>query len=223
MIAYMRHLAPTLAIVLLASTCAGETAPGEGDSLLRAAVEKTLAAEGFHIKGWLHIRREEIESEGDYVAPDRISMSSSSDGTTPTITIVVGRNHYASEPEDPNAFRLWEMPCDVGVDTFMPALAVVGYAEGVRMAGDVFTFRADGDEGTPMEGEARVTDGYLTGLTLRYTVPRVNERVEEHWTFSDFGATVPVQPPPREQVLQDPAFDGLPLIGISTGQPPACP
>lgn len=220
----MRPLVLPITIVLVASACGGATVSEEGSgSLLSAAVEKTLAAEGFHIEGWLHIRSEEIKSEGDYVAPDRMAMSSSSGGTTLTITIVVGRNHYASEPEDPNAFQLWEMPCDVGVDTFIPAFAVVGHAEGVRTAGDVFTFRADGNEGTPMEGEARVTGGYLTSLILRYTVPRINERVEERWTFSDFGASVRIQPPPKEQVLQDAAFNGFPPIVISTGQPPACP
>lgn len=220
----MRHLVLTLAIVLLASACGGGTVSEErSGSLLRAAVEKTLAAEGFHIEGWLHIRREEIESEGDYVAPDRIVMSSSSYGTSLSTIIVVGRNHYASEPDDPNTFRLWTMPYDVDVDTFIPALAVVRHAEAVHMAGDNFTFRADGNEGTPIEGEAQVMNGYLTGLTLRYAVPRINERVEERWIFSDFGETLRIQPPLKEQILQDSDVAGVPPVVITSGQPPACP
>ena len=222
MIAYMRHLAPTLAIVLLASNCAGETAPGESDSVLSAAMEKTLSAEGFHIEGRFRFEGEEIESEGDYVAPDRMAMSSS-DGTAPSITIVIGRNHYSSEAEDPNSFRLWDMPCEVGVDTFIPAFAVARDAEGVRTGRGVFTFRADGNEGTPIDGEARVTDGYLTGLTLRYTLPRINESVEERWTFSDFGTTIRIQPPPKEQILQDSDVASIPPVVIASGQPPACP
>jgi hypothetical protein len=217
----MRHFVSTLAIVLLTATCSRETALGESDSVLRAAVERTLAAEGFHIEGGFTFEGEEIESEGDCVAPDRMAMSSS-DGTTPEITIVIGRNHYSSEPEDPNSFSLWEMPCDVGVDTFIPAFAVARHAEGIRMAGDVFTFRADGNEGVPIKGEAQVRDGYLTGLTLRYTVPRINERVEERWSISDIGTTVPIQPPPKEQILQEPAVEGIPPVVISTGQSPAC-
>lgn len=222
MIAYMRRLVPTLAIVFLASACGGETVSEEGGSTLRAAVERTLAAEGFNIEGGFTFEGEEIESEGHYVAPDRMAMSSS-DGTTPEITIVIGRNHYASEPDDPNTFLLWTMPCDVGVDTFIPALALVRHAEAVHVAGDNFSFRADGNEGTPIEGEAQVTDGYLTGLTLRYTVPRIKERVEERWTFSDFGTTVRIQPPPKEQILQDSDVAGIPPLVITTGQPPACP
>jgi hypothetical protein len=185
-------------------------------------VEKTLAADGFHIEGAFTFEGEEIGSEGDYVAPDRMAMSSS-DGSTPTITIMVGRNNYASEPEDPNTFLLWEMPCDVGVDTFLPAFAVVRHAEDVSMARDLFTFSAEGNEGTPIEGEARVTDGYLSGLTLRYTVPRINERAEERWTFSSFGTIVRIEPPPKKQVLQDSEFDGVPPVVSTTGQPPACP
>lgn len=80
-----------------------------------------------------------------------------------------------------------------------------------------------GIKGHRSRGKHRVTNGYLTRLTLRYTVPHIKERVEERWHFRDFGTTVRIQPPPKEQVLRDSEFEGIPPVVISTGQPPACP
>jgi hypothetical protein len=211
----------TLALLGFASACANG-AGAESGSSLSAAVEKTLSVEGFHIEGTSTIEGMTIRSEGDYVAPDRVAISST-DGPSQTFTIVIGRDHYVSEPEDPGTFSLWQMPCEVGVDTFIPALAVVSHAEDVERSGDSFLFRADGLEGTVIEGVARVEGVYLAELVLRYTLPRLDESVEERWAFSDFGTTVRIEPPPKEHVLADSRFDGDPPLVPSTGEPPGCP
>ena len=215
-------IASALAIIGLALGCANGTRGGQSAASLKDAVEETLGAEGFHIQGVLTLEDTRIAAEGDYVSPDRLYMSAS-DGGTPTTTIMVGRNNYSSEPDDPETFSVWEMPCDVGVDTFIPALAVVRHAEDVQQSRGAFTFRADGNEGAPIEGQARVEGGYLVDLVLRYTLPRINESVEERWTFSDFGTTARIEPPPREQVLDESRFEGDPAIIPNTGEPPACP
>jgi hypothetical protein len=210
-----------LALLLTCAACGGESV-GEARSL-QAAVERTLAADGFHIEGAFTVEGPDIESEGHYVAPDRMLMESF-DGTRTSTSIVVGRNNYLSESEDSERFSLWEMPCEVGVDTFIPALSVARNAEDVRQSAGAFTFRADGDGGTRIEGEARAEDGYLVELTLAYQLPRINERVLERWTFSDFGATVPIEPPPADQVVEDSQFEGHPsVVVVDEGEPEDCP
>jgi len=208
-------------ILWLASACTNGTVPGDGSSL-SAAVESTLSSEGFHLEGTFEVEGMSIRTEGDYVAPDRMAISSS-DGSSSTVTIIVGRENYVSEPGDPSMFSLWQMPCDVSVDTFIPALAVVRHAEDVVKTGDSFTFRADGNEGTPIEGEARVAESYLVELVLRYSAPRIPEPVEERWTFSEFGTTTHIEPPTQAQVLDESRFDANPPLVIHTGHPPACP
>jgi hypothetical protein len=186
---------------------------------LKAAVEKTLAADGFHIEGSVALEGETIESEGDYVAPDRFFMASAEGTPGAATTIIVGRKHYVSEPDDLNTFSLWERPCDVGVDTFIPALEIVGHAEDIERDGDAFTFRADGDD---IEGEARVDGDYLVELAVRYSLLHIDEPVEERWVFSNFGTTAFIEPPPDERVLEESRFDENPPIVTRTGQPPSC-
>ena len=212
-----------LLIAVAGPACAGNGKAAGNDPSLQAALQKTLAADGFHIEGTMMFEGRTFESEGNYVAPDRMFISSSEGTLTTATTIVVGRDHYVSEPEDPDTYSLWKMPCEVGIDTFIPALAVAREAAAVAADGDAFTFQADGNEGTRIEGEAHVEDGYLVGLTLRYKLPRLDEDVEERWTFSDFGTTVRIAPPRADQVLGGSMLDDNPPIVPSTGSPPECP
>lgn len=215
-----RPFVSVLVVLGFTSACADARAPAEGASLPHA-VERTTSAEGFHIEGTLTIGETTIHTIGDYVAPDRIAVTSTG-GSTPTTTIVVGRSYYGSEPDDPHTFSVWEMPCDLQVDTFISALSVVRDAEDVEQDGSSFVFRAEG-EGISIEGEARSQDGYLVELVLRYTIPRIDQSVEEQWTFSDFGAVVRIEPPPGGKILDQSRFDANPPIVIQTGQAPECP
>jgi hypothetical protein len=159
-----------LALFLVSFACGADTRSADGSSL-KDAVEKTVAAEGFHIEGALLLEKADIKSEGDYVAPDRYFMESSEGTALLSTTVVVGRSYYGSEPRDAHRFTLWEMPCEVGVDTFIPALAVVREASETRHRDGAFTFRAEGNEETRIEGEARVENGYLVELSLQYAPP----------------------------------------------------
>ena len=187
------------------------------------AAEKTISANGFHIEGTATFEGLEIETEGDYVAPDRFTFESS-DGRSAatTTTIVVGRNNYSSNSDDAHRFTLWEMPCAMPIETFMPALGTTLHAHDVRHRGSAFTFRAEGLQGTTIDGEALVEDGYLVGLSLRYSVSSLGERVEESWVFSDFGSIASIEAPPAEQV-EEQSQDGSPGIIDLSGEPIGCP
>lgn len=213
--------ATTLVTFVVSSACGGGAKSAEG-SALQDALTKTLAAEGFHIEGITKVEGEDFQAVGDYVAPDRFIMESS-DAHQSSTTIIVGTNHYSSEPEDAERFSLWEMPCEVGVDTFIPALSILRAAEDVRRTDGAFTFQAAGNEGTPIEGGARVENGYLVELSVQYSLPDVNELVHERWTFSDFGATLSIEPPPARQVVDPSEFGDDPLVSVGPTSPLSCP
>jgi hypothetical protein len=205
-----RSMNTWIAMALLVSSACEARSTGDDGSALQDALAKTLAADGFHIEGTMTTTEGlDIRSEGDYVAPDRLVIESSDD-TRSSKTIIVGKNHYSSEPETTERFSLLEMPCAIGLETFISALSVVRAVKDIRQSGGgVFTFRADGDEGTLIEGEARIENGYLVELSSEYPLPHLQERVHERWLFSDFGSTVRIEPPPADQVVRvdiDPSY-----------------
>ena len=211
----------TLVTFVVSSACGAGAKSAEG-SALQDALTKTLAADGFHIEGITKVAGEDFQAEGDYVAPDRFFMETS-DARESSTTIIVGRNYYGSEPEDAERFSLWEMPCEFGVDTFIPALSILRGAEDVSGTDGGFTFHAAGNEGTPIEGEARVENGYLVALSVQYSLPDVNELVHERWIFSDFGATVSIEPPPANQVVDPSEFGSDPLVSVGPTPSLSCP
>jgi hypothetical protein len=73
------------------------------------------------------------------------------------------------------------------------ALAFARLAEDVHRVGNTYTFQMEG-EGNP-EGEARVEDGYLVSLTVRYDLPLLDARAEEQHTLSNFGSDIRIEPP----------------------------
>jgi hypothetical protein len=213
----LRTLAAVVTFIV-SSACGGGVTSADG-SALQDALAQTLAADGFHIEGDSEVGGEDFHAEGDYVAPDRMVMDSS-DATQASKTIVVGRNHYSSEPETTDRFLLWEMPCAVSVDTFIPALSMVRAATEIRQTDGAFTFRGAGNEGTPIEGEARIENGYLVELSVEYQLPHLQERVHERWIFSDFGATVRIDPPSTDQLVDS---DNDPSTIVQPTSPVSCP
>jgi hypothetical protein len=211
----------TLAAVvtfIVSSACGGGATSADG-SALQDALTRTLAADGFHIEGTTEAEGEDYHAEGDYVAPDRLVMESS-DATQSSKTIIVGKNHYSSEPGTPERFLLVEMPCTVSVDTFIPALSMVRAATEIQQTDGAFTFRGAGNEGTPIEGEARIENGYLVELSVEYPLPDLQERVHERWSFSDFGATVRIEPPSADQLVHS---DNDPSTIVVPASPASCP
>jgi hypothetical protein len=207
-----------LVTFIVSSACGGGATSAEG-SALQDALTQTLAADGFHIEGDTEAEGVDFHAEGDYVAPDRMVMESS-DATQSSRTIVVGKNHYSSEPGTTERFFLLEMPCAVGVDTFIPALSMVHAANDIQQTDGAFTFRGTGNEETAFEGEARIENGYLVELSVEYPLPHIQERVHERWFFSDFGATVRIEPPSADQLVQ---FDNDPSTIVQSASPVSCP
>jgi hypothetical protein len=101
----MRLLFAAIAVLSLAAACSdGSDAPA--GSTLASAVEKTLAADGFHIQGSFLTEGETVRAEGDFVAPDRLSMAAVEGTPGAANTIIVGRNHYSTLPDDLSTFTL---------------------------------------------------------------------------------------------------------------------
>ncbi len=210
----------TLVTFVASSACGGGTKSAEG-SELQDALTKTLAADGFHIQGITNVEGEDFHAEGDYVAPDRFIMETS-DARESSTTTIVGRNYYSSEPGEAERFSLWEMPCEMGADTFIPALSILHAAEDVRPTHGAFTFQAAGNQGRPIEGEARVENGYLVELSVRYSLAD-DELVHERWTFSEFGATASIEAPPANQVVDPSELGDDPLLSVGPTSPVSCP
>ena len=206
--------------VALAAACDGEPKARGGDDALRGGLEETLASPGFHIEGAFRLPEETFELNGDYVAPDRVKIESSgSDGHS--VSIYIGSDAYFSEPDDADRFTRSQLPCGAAVHTVIPALGLVRGAEDVRTDGDRFTFVARDNDGAPVDGEARIADGYLVELGLRYRLPRLGDAVEERWVFSDFGRVVSIEPPTPDRIVDEPDAGG-PVVIVDEGEPAAC-
>jgi hypothetical protein len=177
--------------------CGEQSADRGPDEMLAAAVERTLAAQSFQIRSLLTDGREQHVSEVEYVAPDRVRIRL----RPASRTILIGGDTYLSTPEEPDRFVHVETRCDSMLEVAVPALSIVREATEVRRNGPVFVFRSDAVEG--MIGQARVEDGHLASLLLRYELPDVNRRMIERYSFSRFGANISIEPPPASSIVPD--------------------
>ena len=190
----------------------------EAETTLADAVERTLGASSLHIETVATYEGEDHEAEVEYVAPDRVRLvlPFSED------SILIGKDQYFSEPDDPDRFLQMESPCVVTLDMAVPALAAVRDADDVRRVRGTFIFSTRGDPA--IGGEARIDDGYLVSLVLRYELPDLNQAVEERHTFSHYGDDISIEPPPSSHVSPAPGPADFPgVIVIDQGSPPPCP
>jgi hypothetical protein len=206
-------IAVGVGIALMAS-CNGGSQEAK-DTLLNAA-ERTTSADSFHVESVITDPHGRQIGEFDYVAPDRYRMRGFGEGASTTIQI--GRDTFASTPEDLNRFFLYESPCDFGIGRFFPALEVVGLAEHVDRDGGTYRFSVDG-EGNP-EGEVRIEDGYIVSLVFRYDLQMIGN-VEERHSLGDFDSDIRIEPPPPSQVEEDGPQDGG-VIVVDEGSAPDC-
>lgn len=208
-----RATALTLLLLLVAS-CNGDSREAKGT--LVNAVERTTSADSFHVESVISHPHGRQIGEFDYVAPDRYRMRGFGEGASTTIQI--GRDTFASTPEDLNRFFLFESPCDFGIGGFFPALEVVGLAEHVDRDGGTYRFSVDG-EGNP-EGEVRIEDGYIVSLVFRYDLPMIG-KVEERHLLGDFDSNIRIEPPPPSHVEEEDPQDGGVII-VDEGSTPDC-
>ncbi len=204
-----------LALVLTLAACSSAGGSFEEGSL-PTALDRTLAAESFHIRLRMVYGDVDAEGEGDYIAPDRLSLTLL-DGDVRTTSIIIGHRHYDSVPDDPNRFTIWTDPCEPSLELMLPMLAAIREADVGSHLGDNFVFTIDG--GTRIVGEARVADGRLGALEVSYVIPGTGDQVREQYWFSDFGKPATVTAPPSATPID--AIDD-PLVRVSSG-PPACP
>jgi len=184
-------VAGSLALVL---ACA-ERSPVPGpNGALAEAVERTLAAESFRIRSTVIDGADTHVSQIDYLAPDRVRILLRPSGAT----ISIGGDMYFSEPGQPGRFVLVETGCATPLELAVPALGVVRDASAVRRSGPVFSFRSN--EVEEVTGQARVEDGVLASLLVRYELPDVDRKVIERYAFSRFGRDISIEAPPASSV-----------------------
>jgi hypothetical protein len=201
--------------------CEGGGRSFDATPALIAAVERTIASDSFHIETTQIVESQgTFHGDGDYIAPDRLSIFISGPGAA--TTIIIGRDHYVSEPERTDRFSHWRDPCSISIDVFIPALDLVRGATDVSASGETYVFRAEGSL-SEAEGEARVENGYLSSLRLRYEIPELGDQVEERWVFSRFGdADVTIEAPSEAQVINE-LVEDVPSISTYEGSPAPCP
>lgn len=190
----------------------------EAKTTLAKAVERTLGASSLHIETVAIYDGEEHEAEVEYVAPDRVRL------VLPLSeeSLFIGRDQYLSEPDESDRFLQVKSPCVVTLEMAVPALGAVREANDVRRVGSAFIFGTGGE--AAIGGEARIDDGYLVSLILRYELPDLNQTVEERHTFSHYGEDISIEPPPARHVSPAPGPADYPdVIVIDQGSPSACP
>jgi hypothetical protein len=180
--------------LMLAAACAEPRAAPDAGAALSEAVDRTLAADSFRLRSTVIDGADTRISQIEYEAPDRVRILLRPSGET----ISIGGDTYFSVPGEPGRFVLVETGCDAALETAVPALGVVREATDVRRNGPTLSFRSD--EVAGMTGQARLRDGRLVSLVLRYELPGVDRRVMERYTFSWSGRAVSIEPPPASAV-----------------------
>jgi hypothetical protein len=209
-----RFRAIGISIALFASACSGQAPDQDPRATLVDAARRTLAATSFHVESALTYGGEEHQGEADYVAPDRFSMVGF--GGQGATTITIGRDNYVGAL-DPGHFYAFRWPCDFRVETFFPTLGIVPLANDVHLDGDTYVFTTEG-EGEPV-GQARIEDGYVVSLSLTSRLAASDQRVEEQYAISDFGADIRIERPPASRVEEQPESD---VIGGGLTIPTDC-
>lgn len=206
--------------LLVAAGCSGSSPDADPATALLAATRRTLAAKSFHIESVLTYDGTDHRGEVDYVAPSRFFMRGYGEGAT--ISIVIGKDYYASDSEHLDRFTVSRSPCEFSVGEFIPVLTRVLDVTDVSFDGRTYTFEMEGEGDA--EGEARIGNGYLTYLAVSSTPPRSDERGEERHAFSRYGEDIAIEPPPAVQVSAESGPEDFPdVIVVDEGSPSPCP
>lgn len=195
-----------LILLLVAAGCgSGSEAAGSGDTAdLHAAVDRTLAADSFHIE----LSSASPDAGGtasiDYNAPDRI-RTVFEDGTR---SIIVGDTVYLSDFERPDHFLSSKRSGSAAADNLLLFLRAIREARPVNKIGDEFVATLGDNEGT---ARVLVRDGYV--VRLRMHSGSGEGRLDATYEFSRFGSADTVSPPPADTVSESPATAECPKNG----------
>ncbi|HEX5936092.1 MAG TPA: hypothetical protein VFZ75_00145 [Actinomycetota bacterium] len=192
--------------VLVTLLACGEQGPAGGpNATLAAAVDRTLAAQSFQVRLIVTDGPEQRVSQVEYAAPDRVRIRLRPSGET---VWIAGDTYYAT-PNEPTRFVLVETACENALEVAVPALGILGHATDVRWNGPNLVFRSG--DGAGMTGQARIKDGYLASLLLRYRLPDVNRTLIEQYSFSRFGDDISIVRPDASSIAQDAPNQGPPV------------
>jgi outer membrane lipoprotein-sorting protein len=223
--------AVTLVVTLMAiiglPACGDDSAPADADALreLRAAAKTMGTLDSF--TGTVSGESGDGTSAGKVVfqAPDRFHLvtAAGTDGEGGE-SILIGSTVYTSPLDDtmPGKFVKVEGPKGKSPGTNILSLfRLLEHAENVKQEGDTYAFTLGGTT----KGDADVDGGFVTKLAVRYSDKTGTNTVV--YRFSDFNSAPPVDPPPADLVVEQPARpacgpDGKP-VPTTGGSPSELP
>ena len=189
---------------------------GSAATALRAAAERTLRAQSFHVDATLQNSSGSGPETVDYQAPDR-EHERSGTGRDATETISIGDMLYFTA-DKPGYF--WKIEGrGIGARDTLGYLHFLERAENVRLDGHLYRFDLPAIPDGPVEGcttgVATLTDdGFIN--TLLYHGQFAGDEVTVGFTYSGFNSGIVVEPPPPDLIVKQ-----TPLIACPSPMPPA--
>lgn len=204
-----------LAALALFAACGDESTTSTSDarSELRAAIDKTLAAESLHIEVSQSMGADGDEPAGrtsiDFNAPDRIRSVSTADGSDSTASIVIGDSIYFSDFERPGHFMSSRHPEGQSpAENLLAPLEAIRTEDEVRVEGEEYVVRFGDPAAT---ATLRIRDGFV--VRLRLQAGAGDEALDAVYEFSQFGSAAEVAAPPPDRVTEAPITPECPEDG----------
>jgi hypothetical protein len=216
----MRRAIRVVVAGLLLVSCASATSSvaddGSAATALRAAAERTLGAESFHIDASFQMPSGSGPGTIDYQAPDR-EHERAGTGRDTNETISIGDTVYITANK-PGYF--WKIEGHgIGASDTLMYLHFLEHAENVLLDGHLYRFDVpptpDGPAAGSTSGVATLTDqGFIN--TLLYHWQLAGDEVTFGFTYSSFDSGITVEPPPPDHIVKQ-----TPMIACPSPMPPA--
>jgi hypothetical protein len=199
---------------LLFTACASATSSvvdnGGAATALRAAAERTLRVESFHIDATYQMSPGSGPGTIDYQAPDR-EHERAGTGKNTNETISIGDTVYITANR-PGYFSKIDGRGIGASDTLM-YLHFLEHAENVRLDGHLYRFDIPSTLNGPAEGStsgvATLTDaGFIN--TLLYHWQLAGDEVSVGFTYSRYNSGITVEPPPADRIEKPPSTPTCP-------------
>jgi hypothetical protein len=216
----MRRATRIVVTSFLLASCASATSSvadeGSAATALRAAAERTLGVQSFHVASSFQTASGPRPGTVDYQAPDR-EHERSGTGSDATETISIGDTLYLTA-DKPGYF--WKIEGrGIGASDTLGYLRLLRHAENVRLDGYLYRFDLPAIPDGPVEGSttgvATLTDdGFIN--TLLYHRQFAGDEVTVGFTYSAYNSGITVEPPPPDLIVKQ-----TPMIACPSPMPPA--
>jgi hypothetical protein len=209
-------LVASFLLVSCASATSSVADHGSAATALRAAAERTLGVQSFHVDATLQMSSGSGPETVDYQAPDR-EHERSGTGRDATETISIGDTLYFTA-DNPGYF--WKIEGrGIGARDTLGYLRFLEHAENVRLDGHLYRFDLPAIPDGPAEGSttgvATLTDeGFIN--TLLYHWQLAGDEVTVGFTYSGYNSGITVEPPPPDLIVKQ-----TPMIACPSPMPPA--